>query len=103
MKVNRLSLGLQEQLKEASKFNTARSATLFDSGKFGAEKVEDINFANLDVEELNITEDQIGNLLKSFEDEVISVFSGKIPDLFADNPLKQNNKENPNASPMFTA
>ena len=96
-------MGLQEQLKEASNFNTARSATLFDSGKFGAEKVEDINFANLDVEELNITEDQIGNLLKSFEDEVISVFSGKIPDLFGDNPLKQNNKENPNASPMFTA
>ena len=93
MKVNRLSLGLQEQLKEASNFNTARSETLFDKEKL----------ANLDVADLNISEDQIGNLLKSFETEVINVFSNNLPDLFGDNPLKQQDKQNPEQKPVFTA
>ena len=89
MKVNRLSLGLQEQLKEASNFNTARSETLFDKEKFGIPKdsQEEVNFANLDVADLNISEDQIGNL----------------PDLFGDNPLKQQDKQNPEQKPVFTA
>ena len=105
MKVNRLSLGLQDQLKEASNFNTARRETLFDKEKFGIpiDSQEEVNFANLDVADLNISEDQIGNLLKSFETEVINVFSNNLPDLFGDNPLKQQDKQNPEQKPVFTA
>lgn len=100
MKVNRLSLGLQEQLKEASKFNTARSETLFDKKKFGVNENEEINFSNLDIDDLNITEDKISSLLGSFTDEIINVFNGKIPAPPNDNPLKE---QNPDQNPVFTA
>lgn len=94
MQVNRLSLGLQEALKTASNFNTARSETLFDKEKFGVseENGEDVNFANLNIEDLNITSDQISNLLGMFADEVIAVFSGNLPDMFEKD---QNNPDSP--------
>lgn len=103
MKVNRLSLGLQEQLKEASNFNTARSETLFDKKKLGVNDNEEVNFSNLEVDDLNITEDQISNLLGSFTDEIINIFNGKIPEALNDNPLKEQNPNNPSQNPVFTA
>lgn len=103
MQVNRLSVGLQEELKSASNFNTARSATLFDKEKFGASKDDDLDFSSLNVDDLGITSDQISNLLDGFADEVINVFSGKMPIVPADNPLRGNDPANPNDSPVFTA
>lgn len=103
MQVNRLSTGLQEQLKQASNYNTARNETLFDKEKFGAKKGEKVDFESLSVDDLDITEDQIGNLLNGFADEVVNVFSTKISDLFGDNPLKTNDPANPQEKPVFTA
>ena len=68
MQVNRLSVGLQEELKAATNYNTARSETLFDSAI-----TEKRDFSNLDVADLNITEDKIAGLLTSFADEIVSV------------------------------
>lgn len=108
MQVNRLSIGLQEELKTASNYNTARSETLFDKGMLNTPKDEngkelEVDFSSLNVEDLNITSDQIANLLNGFADEVISVFSSKMPDLFGDNPLKENNPNAQNKNPVFTA
>lgn len=108
MQVNRLSLGLQEALKRASNFNTARSETLFDKEKFGVGEDGEINFGNLTIEDLNITEDQISNLLESFSDEVINVFSTGMPDLFGKNPMNPQENQTPqspqtNPNPVFTA
>lgn len=103
MQVNRLSTGLQEQLKQATNFNTARNETLFDKEKFGAAKDGKVDFSSLNVDDLEITEDKIGKLLGGFADEVVNVFSNKMPDLFGDNPLKTNDPTNPKDKPVFTA
>lgn len=103
MQVNRLSSGLQEQLKSATNFNTARSETLFDKGKYGSGKDGNVDFSTLNTDDLNITGDQIGGLLDGFADEVINVFSGMIPDFAGDNPLKGNDPTNPEQKPVFTA
>ena len=73
MQVNRLSVGLQEELKAATNYNTARSETLFDSAI-----TEKRDFSNLDVADLNITEDKIAGLLTSFADEIVSVFGSSL-------------------------
>lgn len=103
MQVNRLSMGLQEQLKQASNFNTARNETLFDKEKFGIQKDDEIDFSSLNVEDLDITEEKIGNLLNGFAEEVVNVFSNKMPDLLADNPLRTNDSANNKEKPVFTA
>lgn len=79
MQVNRLSFGLQEELKRASNYNTARSETLFASGTLGkaANGEEKNDFSAMNVEDLNISADQISNLLDSFADEIVNIFSGK--------------------------
>ena len=109
MQINRLSLGLQEELKTASNFNTARSESLFRfqaANAMGAgqtnqapneSKKEEVDFSSLDVKDLNITGKQIEKLLNGFSDEVIKVFSS---DLALDNPLR--NKENQGQA-SFTA
>ena len=94
MQVNRLSLGLQEALKTASNFNTARSETLFDTEKYGVSKEdgEELDFSNLDIEDLNITEDQIAGLFAMFQDEIVAVFGSNLPFL----PTPKQNGTTPN-------
>lgn len=76
MQVNMLSLGLQDALKESTNFNTARSSTLFDNELFPKNDNGEIDFASLNVEDLNITPDQISNLLAGFAQEIVKVFGG---------------------------
>lgn len=98
MQVNRLSLGLQEALKTASNFNTARSETLFDTEKYGVSKEdgEELDFSNLDIEDLNITEDQIAGLFAMFQDEIVAVFGSNLPFLPTQkqNGTTQNDPQN---------
>ena len=103
MQVNRLSTGLQDQLKMASNFNTARSETLFDKEKYNVNDDGEIDFTSLNVEDLDITETQIANLLSGFAQEVINVFSDKYPDLAEDNPLVSKDSVNPQNQAAFTA
>lgn len=112
MQVNRLSSGLQEALKSASNFNTARSETLFDKGKYGVGEDGEIDFGSINVDDLNITADQISNLLEMFSDEIISIFGSDLPDMFGKNPAlasqnkhTQNNQEQngPRNNTVFTA
>lgn len=118
MQVNRLSLGLQEQLKIASNFNTARSDSLFqyqaataatagsgvapNTGTSAGKK--DTDFSKLDTKDLNISSDEIGGLLAGFSDEVIKVFSS---DILLDNPLRKaptgEEGGTQGNSPIFTA
>lgn len=86
MQVNRLSLGLQEELKTATNYDTARNETLFDNSI--AEKKE---FSNYDVADLNITEDKIAGLLTSFADEIISVFGSSLSFISKNNFDNSNN------------
>lgn len=92
MQVNRLSLGLQEALKSATNFNTARSETLFDEEKYGVSKEdgEELDFSTLNVDDLTITEDQIAGLFAMFQDEVIAIFGSNLP-------FMQAQKNNPNS------
>ena len=112
MQVNRLSSGLQEALKSASNFNTARSETLFDKEKYGVNDDGEINFGNINIDDLNITSDQISNLLEFFSDEIISIFGSDLPDLFGkkagltgQNNTLPNKQENnaPRTNTVFTA
>lgn len=98
MQVNRLSAGLQEALKTASNFNTARSETLFDKEKYGVGEDGEIDFGSINVDDLNITADQISNLLEMFSDEIISIFGSDLPDMFGKNPALagQNNQPQDN-------
>lgn len=110
MQINRLSTGLQEELKIASHYNTARSDTLFEnmvpvaagagaSGRNGGKP----DFESLDTRDLNINSDQIEGLLDGFADEVIKVFSSEFT---GDNPLKNPGQTSPDgqeSSPTFTA
>ena len=89
MQVNRLSLGLQEALKIASNYNTARSDTLFEQNLYGTNG-EKIDFSNLNIDDLNITEDQIQNLLQMFADEIIAVFGSEIPGINPNNNQPKN-------------
>ncbi|MBS4759209.1 MAG: hypothetical protein KHX03_00740 [Clostridium sp.] len=109
MQINRLSPGLQEELKTATNYNTARNETLFQyqaagavssgaSGNQGNKK--DVDFSKLDTRDLNITPEQIEGLLADFSDEVIKVFSS---DLILDNPLREQNNTQENGTPTFTA
>lgn len=86
MQVNRLSLGLQEELKSATNYNTARSETLFDNSL-----TEKRDFSNLDVTDLNITEDKIAGLLTSFADEIVSVFGSGLSFISKNNLDNSNN------------
>ena len=99
MQVNRLSLGLQEALKSASNFNTARSETLFDKEEFGVSEEEgqeqELDFSTLNTDDLNITEDQIAGLFAMFQDEVIAVFGSGLPFM-----SPKNNENDPNANPQ---
>ena len=99
MQVNRLSLGLQEALKTASNYNTARSETLFDQNRYG-ENGEEIDFSNLNVDDLNITVDKIQNLLQLFADEIIAVFWGEIPGINTNNEQPQNPQQGNPAQPQ---
>lgn len=103
MQVNRLSTGLQEQLKTASNFNTARSETLFDKTKFAVNDDNEIDFGSLDIDDLNISQDQIAGLLGNFTDEIIKAFSGKLPDMSQDNPFRVNDPFNSEQKNSFTA
>ncbi len=95
MQVNRLSLGLQEALKSATNFNTARSETLFDAEQYGVSKEdgEELDFSSLNVDDLNITEDQIAGLFSMFQDEVIAVFGSNLPFIPTQNRDNQNNPQ----------
>ena len=101
MQVNRLSYGFQEELKTASHYNTARADTLF------AQSGENVEFSNLDVSELNITEDQIATLFGSFTNEVIKAFGTKMPQILAgDNPLREptdSTLDSEDSSTVYTA
>ncbi len=117
MQVNRLSLGLQQELQAASNFNTARNETLFNhqvstaatSGAAGTAPAQnggkkETDFSKLDTRDLGISSKDIAGLLDGFSDEVIKVFSS---DLLLDNPLReapsgQENGQN-GGSPVFTA
>lgn len=95
MQVNRLSSGLQEALKSASNFNTARSDTLFDNEKYNLNENGEIDFGSINVDDLNITKDQISNLLETFSDEIINIFGSDLPDMFNKNQIlnpKNNNQ-----------
>lgn len=114
MQINRLSSGLQEELKTASHFNTARSDTLFQyqastaagagaAGANGGGNGKKPDFGNLDIKDLNINSDQIEGLLNGFSDEVIKVFSSEFT---GDNPLRNQGQTSPDgqeSSPTFTA
>ncbi len=108
MQVNRLSTGLQEELKTATNFNTARNETLFQyqaataasSGITGQNGNQNSDFSELDTDDLNITPSQIERLLNDFSDEIIKVFSG---DLILDNPLREQNNGQENGTATFTA
>ena len=100
MQVNRLSFGLQEELKTASHYNTARADTLFGNP---ANETNAVNFADLEVSELNISEDKIAVLLGSFTNEVIKAFGAKMPQILAgDNPLKTSQDETADSSESST-
>ena len=86
VQVNRLSLGLQEELKSVTNYNTARSETLFEN--VNADKRD---FSNLNVEDLNITEDKIATLLTSFADEIVSVFGSGFSFISKNNADNTNN------------
>lgn len=86
MQVNRLSLGLQEELKSVTNYNTPRSETLFEN--VNADKRD---FSNLNVEDLNITEDKIATLLTSFADEIVSVFGSGFSFISKNNADNTNN------------
>ena len=103
MQINRLSTGLQDQLKMASNFNTARSETLFDKEKYNVNDDGEIDFSSLNVEDLDISETQIANLLSGFAQEIINVFSDKYPALAKDNPLISENQQNSESKSTFTA
>lgn len=77
MQVNRLSTGLQEELKVASHFNTARSDTLFGNDDESGDGTQ-TDFGNYDVDDLGITSRKIKDLLNGFSDEVIKVFSSEL-------------------------
>lgn len=108
MQVNRLSTGLQEELKTASNFNTARNETLFQyqaataasSGTTGKNGNKDADFSKLDTDDLNISSSQIERLLNDFSDEIIKVFSSE---LMLDNPLRDQNNGQESGTATFTA
>ena len=107
MQINRLSPGLQEELKSASNFNTARNETLFQyqaatavsSGTTG-QKPRSVDFSELDTDDLNITPGQIEDLLAGFSEEIIKVFSS---DILLDNPLREQNNGQESGTTTFTA
>ncbi len=101
MQVNRLSVGLQEELKTATNFNTARNEALFDKEQAASKNGEEVDFSSLDLDDLNITQDQIGGLLDRFADEIINVFSGKMSGLPVQNPENPANQQQNN--PVFIA
>lgn len=73
MQVDRLSPSLQDELQRITHYNTARSETLFD-----APISPSGNFGDYDIADLNITEDQIANLLSTFADEIVSIFGSTL-------------------------
>ncbi len=96
MQVNRFSFGLQEALKSATNFNTARSETLFDAGLYGnnGENGEEIDFSTLNIEDLNITEEKIAALFSMFQDEIIAIFGSNLPFMQPPKNNDPNNKDN---------
>ena len=74
MQVNRLSFWLQEELQRASNFNTARSETLFDSENYPQNEEGNVDFSDINIEDLNISDAQIQSLLGSFTDEITKFF-----------------------------
>ena len=74
MQINRLSIGLQEELKRASGYNDGRVDSLFPEMGNNSDNTD---FRNLDLDDLNISEDQIRTLLGSFSDEIIRVFGAQ--------------------------
>ena len=101
MQVNRFSLGFQEALKSATNFNTARSETLFDDEKYGVSKEdgEELDFSTWNIEDLNVTEDQIANLFDMFKDEVIAVFGSNLPFIRQQQEQNQNDTVSDNSTP----
>lgn len=75
MQINRLSIGLQEELKRASGYNNERiEGNLFSDMNRGTQST---NFSDFEIDDLNISEDQIRALLGSFTDEIIKVFGAQ--------------------------
>lgn len=74
MQVNRLSLGLQEELQKATNFNTARSENLFDSDLYQKNDNGEVDFSSIELEDLNISDSQIQTLLGAFTDEITKFF-----------------------------
>lgn len=105
MQVNRLSTGLQEQLKSATNYNSQRFDTLFNKENYAVNEEGKIDFSSIEVEDLDVSQAQIAGLLGSFTNEVIKAFSTKFPELAsADNPLQQSNDPaNPQNKKMFSA
>lgn len=74
MQINRLSIGLQEELKRASGYNDERVENLFPDMNGTSNSTD---FSNVEIDDLNISEDQIRALLGSFTDEIIKVFGAQ--------------------------
>lgn len=74
MQVNRLSFSLQEELQKATNFNTARNETLFDTEKYEKNENGDVDFSQIEIEDLQITDSQIQTLLGAFTDEITKFF-----------------------------
>ncbi len=74
MQVNRLSFSLQEELQKTTNFNTARNETLFDNDNYQKNENGEVDFSQLEIEDLKITDSQIQTLLGSFTDEITKFF-----------------------------
>ena len=92
MQVNRLSLRLQGELKEATNYNDKRTEdVLFTNQTQQPTPVKQpADFGQTDLSDLPITPAIIGNLLSSFADEIISIFGSDIPSLPSE-PAPENN------------
>ncbi len=73
MQVNRLSLSSQEELKRAINFNANSNEALFSDNANGTQ----VDFSEMNIEDLNISEDQIRVLLGSFTDDIIRIFGAQ--------------------------
>ena len=96
MQVNRLSLRLQDELREATNFNTKQTEeNLFQNQlqQVQQQNVRQQSFESMDLSDLPVTPTIIGNLLSSFADEIINVFGSDVPAQSPELPPENNPNE----------
>lgn len=95
MQVNRLSLRLQDELKQATNYNDKRTedALFANQQQPQVQARQQSDFAQKDLSDLPITPAIIGNLLSSFADEIISVFGKDAPVQSPETPPENNPDE----------